>query len=173
MIRAGRSPMTNLKRVLAQGLLLLGVALVFLGINTALGFTPGNLLISAAAIGALLYAGGTWFGASGPRTHATAAAGRGWPIVFDARGCLVSGPQAGQRVAAQFPEIARGEIGLHCASVLAGQPAQFPCIWDGTPIVFEALPVRDGQGAVVYGLLIPAAKRPGIAAQERAIHMVG
>jgi hypothetical protein len=165
--------MTNLTRLLAQGLLLLGVAVVFLGINTALGFTPGNLLISLAAVAGLLYAGATWFGAAAPRSHATAAGGHGWPIVFDAQCCVVSGPRAGQPVATQFPEIARGEIELQCASVLAGRPAQFPCTWEGQAIVFDALPVRDGDGAIVYGLLIPASSRLGIAAEERAIHMVG
>ena len=69
-------------------------------------------------------------------------------------GRLVSGPHAGQPVASRFPEAVRPEVERHCATVLAGRPARFPCICDGKPVVFEALPVRSADGAVLYGLLV-------------------
>ena len=165
--------MSNLKRAIAQALLILGVALVFLGLINALGVTPRNLLVSLVAIGAVLYAGAVWFGVPHPRSHAISTVGHGCPIVFDTRSRLVSGPKAGEPVARQFPEAARREIELHCAAALAGRSARFPCTWEGKSIVLDALPVRDGAGAIVYGLLIPAGARSGSAAEERAIHMVG
>jgi hypothetical protein len=32
------------------------------------------------------------------------------------------------------------------------------------PVVFEALPVRSAEGAIVYGLLVPAGARTGVVA---------
>lgn len=108
------------------------------------------------AIGALLYTGGIWFGAPPPRTRVTSATGDGSPILFDVYGRLVSGPHAGEPVASRFPEAARPDVERHCAIVFSGRCARFPCVCDGTPVVFEALPVRSADGAIVYSLLVPA-----------------
>jgi hypothetical protein len=143
-------------------LLLVGVALIFLGLTRALGTTPSGVLGSLVAIGAVLLTGAIWFGAPAPRTRVTSATGDGSPILFDVHGRLVSGPHAGQPVTSRFPEAARLDVERHCATVLAGHAARFPCVWDGTPIVFEALPVRSGDGAIVYGLLVPAGAPTGI-----------
>jgi hypothetical protein len=156
--------MANLRSVLAFVLLLVGVTLVFLGLTRALGFTPLGVLVSVVAIAALLFTGGVWFGVAAPRTHVTSATGDGSPILFDVHGRLVSGPSAGQPVTSRFPEVARPEVERHCAAVLAGRAARFPCICDGKPIVFEALPVRSADGVIVYGLFVPAGARTGVVA---------
>ena len=156
--------MANARAVLAFVLLLVGVTLVFLGLTRALGFTLLGVLVSVVAIAALLFTGGVWFGGAAPRTDVTSASGEGSPILFDVHGRLVSGPGAGQPVASRFPEIVRLEVERHCATVLAGRAARFPCIFDGKPIVFEALPVRTADGAIVYGLFVPAGARTGVVA---------
>jgi hypothetical protein len=156
--------MTNVKRVLAFVLLLVGVTLVFLGLTRALGFTPLGVLVSVVAIAALLFTGGVWFGVAAPRTHVTSAASEASPILFDVHRRLVSGPRAGQPVASRFPEAIRLEVERHCAAVLSGHPARFPCVCDGHPVVFEALPVRSADGVIVYGLFVPAGARTGVVA---------
>ena len=156
--------MANVRRPLAFVLLLGGVALIFLGLTRAVGVTRSGVLVSLVAIGALLLTGGIWFGAPAPRTRVTSAADDGSPILFDVQGRLVSGPHAGQPVTSRFPEAARLEVERHCVTVLAGRAARFPCVWDGTPIMFEGLPVRSADGVIVYGLLMPAAARTGIVA---------
>jgi hypothetical protein len=156
--------MSNLRRVLAFVLLLVGVTLVFVGLTRAVGFTPLGIMVSVVAIAALLFTGGVWFGAPPPRTHVTSATGNGSPILFDIHGRLVAGPTAGQPVASRFPDAARADVERQCAAVLAGRSARFPCICDGTPVVFEALPVRSADGAIVYGLFVPAGARTGVVA---------
>jgi hypothetical protein len=156
--------MANLRSVLAFVLLLVGVTLVFLGLTRALGFTPLGVLVSIVAIAALLFTGGVWFGIAAPRSHVTSATGEGSAILFDVHSRLVSGPGAGQPVASRFPEANRLEVERHCATVLAGRGARFPCICDGKPVVFEALPVRSADGAIVYGLFVPAGVRTGVVA---------
>ena len=153
--------MANVRRPLAVVLLLVGVALISLGLTRALGITPSGVLVSLAAIGALLLTGGIWFGAPAPRTRGTSATADGAPILFDVQGRLVSGPHAGQPVTSRFPEAARLDVERHCVTVLAGRAARFPCVWDGTPIVFDGLPVRSADGVIVYGLLVPAGARTG------------
>ena len=86
------------------------------------------------------------------------------PIVFDLQCRLVSGPHAGQPVTSRFPAAARLDVERYCETVLAGRAARFPCVWDGTPIVFEGLPVRSADGGIVYGLLVPAGAPTGIVA---------
>ena len=156
--------MANVRRPLPFVLLLGGVALISVGLTRALGITPYGVVVSLVAIGALLLTGGVWFGAPGPRTRVTSAAGDGSPILFDVQGRLVSGPHAGQLVTSRFPEAARLDVERHCVTVLAGRAARFPCVWDGTPIMFEGLPVRSADGVIVYGLLVPAVARTGIVA---------
>ena len=145
-------------------LLLVGVTLISVGLTRSLGNTPYGILISVVAIGALLLAGGAWFGAPASRTRAASTTGDGAPILFDLQGRLVSGPHAGQPVTSRFPEAARLDVERHCVTVLAGRAARFPCEWDGTPIVFEGLPVRSADGVIVYGLLVPAGAQTGIVA---------
>jgi hypothetical protein len=164
MIRAGHMPMAIVRRPLPFVLLLVGVALISLGLARALGITPYGVLVSIAAIGALLLTGGIWFGAPAPRTGVTSAAGDGSPILFDLQGRLVSGPDAGQPVTSRFPEAARLDVERHCVTVLAGHAARFPCVWEGTPIVFDGLPVRSADGVIVYGLLVPSGARNGVVA---------
>jgi hypothetical protein len=156
--------MAKVRPVLAFVLLLAGVTLVFLGLTRALGFTLPGVLVSVVAIAALLFTGGVWFGGAAPRTHVTSATGDGSPILFDVQGRLVSGPSAGEPVASRFPDVARLEVERQCAAVLAGRAARFPCICDGKPIVFEALPVRSADGVIVYGLFVPAGARSGVVA---------
>ena len=156
--------MANARRPLPSVLLLIGVVLIFLGLTRALGITPSGVLVSVVAIGALLLTGGIWFGAPAPRTRATPAAGDSSPIVFDLQCRLVSGPHAGHPVTSRFPAAVRLDVERYCETVLAGRAARFPCVWDGTPIVFEGLPVRSADGAIVYGLLVPAGAPTGIVA---------
>jgi len=156
--------MANVRRPLPFVLLLIGVALIYVGLVRALGITPYGVLVGVAATGALLLTGGIWFGASAPRTRVTSATGDGSPILFDLQGRLVSGPDAGQPVTSRFPEAARPDVERQCVTVLAGRAARFPCVWDGTAIVFDGLPVRSADGVIVYGLLVPAGLRSGIAA---------
>lgn len=156
--------MPNPRRVLAFVLLLVGITLVFVGLSRALGFTPLGVMVSVVAIAALLFTGGVWFGTPVTLSHAPSATGSGSPILFDMNGRLVSGPNAGQPVASRFPEAVRAEVEGHCATVLAGRPARFPCICEGKPVLFEALPVRSADGAIVYGLFVPAGARTGVVA---------
>src|SRR5262249_30751701 len=51
-------------RVGSTVLLAGGVFLVFGGISSALGFSTSGIVASLAAVAALLYAGGVWFGAA-------------------------------------------------------------------------------------------------------------
>jgi hypothetical protein len=157
--------MPNLSRVVAFVLLLIGITLVFVGLTRAVGFTPLGIVVSLVAIAGLLFTGGVWFGAPAPQTHVTSALGSGSPILFDIHGRVVSGPNAGQPVASRFPDAVRAEVERHCAIVLAGSPARFPCLCDGKPVVFEALPVRSADGAIVYGLFVPAGARTGVVAE--------
>ena len=156
--------MASVRRALPVVLLIVGVSLISLALTRALGPAPYGLLVSLVAIGALLLTGGIWFGAPAPRTGATSTAGDVSPILFDLQGRLVSGPDTGQPVTSRFPEAARLDVERHCVTVLAGHAAQFPCVWDGTPIVFDALPVRSADGVIVYGLLVPAGARHGVVA---------
>jgi hypothetical protein len=156
--------MGNVSRLLAFVLLLAGGTLVFLGLTRAMGLTPFGILVSVVAIGALLFTGAVWFGGPAPRTHVPPLADDGFPILFDVHGRLVSGPHAGQPVASRFPQAVRSEVECHCATVLAGRPARFPCIFDGKPVLFDALPVRSAEGAVLYGLLVASGSRSGVVA---------
>ena len=70
----------RLRKNAASSLLMAsGVVLTFVGLSSAFGFTPGGMVASVAAIAALLYAGGVWFG----RPVATSPAGAATIIVFD------------------------------------------------------------------------------------------
>src|SRR5687767_9853514 len=113
--------MRHVQRFVSATLLILGVALVFLGLTRSLGFTALGVIASVAAIAALLYTGGVWFGSSASRPAAPTPVAATDPMLFDARGRLVAGPAAGHPVASQFPESLRLEIERHCAGAFAGR----------------------------------------------------
>ena len=140
-------------RVLAVALLALGVGMVFLGLTASLGFTLVGVLSSVAAIAALLYTGGIWFGGAGAPAMRPDNCG---PILFDRHSLIVSGPGAGQPLVSRFPAALRPEIERQCATVLAGLTARFPCGPGSAASAVDAVPVRRADGTVIYGLLIPA-----------------
>jgi hypothetical protein len=129
-------------------LLAAGVLLVFAGLSGALGFSPSGIVASAAAIAALLYAGGVWFGAS-PRIDASV-------VLFTPSLTVAAGPLAGRDLVDLFPIAARKEIALHCRAALAGQSSRFV----SGASRFEAAPVKSADGLVVYGILISGAPAP-------------
>jgi hypothetical protein len=120
-----------------------GVFLVFAGLSSALGFSMSGMIASTAAIAALLYAGGVWFGEA-PRADSTV-------VLFTPALVIASGPLAGRPVAEMYPEAARREIESRCRAALAGQPSHFSC---EPGREFHATAVRSADGAVIFGLLL-------------------
>jgi hypothetical protein len=143
--------MPDVTRVVSSALLVLGVLIVFFGMSAALGFTRSGMLASVAAIGALLYVGALWLA---PPSLPVRVAQPEPLIVFDREQRIVSGAGLGERVAAQFPASMHTEIERRCAAALAGTTTRFPCLRDGRAAVYDALPVRDASGTVVYGILL-------------------
>ena len=119
-----------------------GVALVFAGLASSLGFSVSAVVASAAAIAALLYAGGVWFGA--PATSDTSV------VLFTHSFTVASGPHAGRAIADLYPSIPRAEIDDACRRALGGEATRFT----SAAGLFSASPVRSADGAVVYGLLL-------------------
>jgi hypothetical protein len=147
--------MAHLQRFVSFALLILGVTLVFLGLTRSLGVTPVSVLASVAAIAALLYTGGAWFGSAAPRpTAVSSPAAAPGPILFGLDGRMIAGPAAGQPVASQFPESLRPDIERHCAAALAGRTARFLGTRDGRSLTFDVLPVLGADGTVVYGVVV-------------------
>lgn len=134
--------MARAKHLAASILLAAGIVLVFTGLSSALGFTVTGMLASVAVIAGLLYAGGTWFGAAA----APAPTAPGGALVFDHRLELTGGTL----LLAAFPEPLRPELRARCLAALAGERTRF--VLDGR--VFQALPVVDADGAVIYAVLI-------------------
>jgi hypothetical protein len=120
-----------------------GVFLVFAGLSSALSFTMSGMIASTAAIAALLYAGGVWFGEA-PRADPTL-------VLFTPALVIASGPSAGRPVVDMYPETMRREIESRCRAALAGQASQFSCEPGGE---FHATVVRSADGAVIFGLLL-------------------
>jgi hypothetical protein len=145
-------------RLVSTVLLALGAALVFAGLTRALAFTLTGIVASIAGIAALLYIGGVWFGA--PAAAAPAAAPTAALLVFDRDRRIVSGPALGQPLSLQFPEMLRAEIEQHCTTALAGTATRFPCLHNGRMVVFDAIPVRTADGAIVYGILLSSEVEP-------------
>lgn len=135
--------MARANHVAASILLAAGIVLVFAGLSSALGFTAFGMLASVAVIAGLLYAGGTWFGASAP------AAPRQNAVLFDHALQLPTGTG----LLAEFPEELRGEIRVRCQVALAGEHTRFT-IQDR---VFQVAPVAGADGVVIYGVLIEGA----------------
>jgi hypothetical protein len=142
----------NINRFASSALLALGMLLVFFGLSAALGFTASGFAASLAVIAALIYAGAVWFA---PRIP-PAARRLTMPVVFDREGRIVNGLLIGAPLATQFPYAQRGDVARCCAAALAGVPARFTSDSDGRPAVFECLPVRSGDGSVVYGIVVDA-----------------
>jgi hypothetical protein len=143
--------MADIRRLTSSVLLAIGVLLVFTGLNAALGFTPGALVVSGAVIAALIYTGAVWFA---PRRPPSSAAQFSAPTVFDRDGVVVSGPARSRPLSAQFPESVRADVTQNCAAVFAGVPARLAVETGGRALVVEFLPVRSGSGVVVYGLVV-------------------
>jgi hypothetical protein len=133
--------MAHLKRLVASVLLAAGMLLVFGGLSAAVGFTPSGIVASIAVIAALLYAGAVWFG---PVARVPGAGAPVPLVVFDRHGRIVTGAEIEQR----------------CAAALAGTGSRFPCLHQGRMVVFDALPVRSADGAIVYGILLSADAEP-------------
>jgi hypothetical protein len=136
-------------RVASSVLLAGGVILVFAGLSAALGFSLAGLIASAAAIAALLYAGGVWFGAPA-RADATL-------VLFTPALAVANGPLAGRALGELFPDRMRSELDAHCRAAFAGLPSSFTCGTGSDRVSFSVTPVRDAAGAVTYGLLLSGA----------------
>lgn len=133
----------NSHRAGSSVLLAGGVVLVFAGLSSALGFSLSGMFASSAAIAALLYAGGVWFGGA-PRADAAV-------VLFTPALVIASGPMAGRPLVDMYPDAMRREIESRCRAALDGQPSDFSCEPRGE---FHATPVRAANGAVVFGLLL-------------------
>ncbi len=140
-------------RLFSVVILAVGVLLVSSGFTAALGFSVESLLASAVAAAALLYAGSTWH-ATRPRADLPLEARV--LIVFDRDARIIAGAGTGEPVALLFPEILRPEIERRCSAALGGTSARFPCVRNGSLIVYESLPVRDVDGTIICGILVTA-----------------
>ena len=139
------------KRFTSSVLLASGVVLVFTGLSSAMGFSVASVVISIAAITALLYAGGAWFGGS---SAPIAAAGGEVVIVFDRSLKVTAGASPGTSLLLQFPEPLRPEIEMRCQLALRGEHTHFECEHGGARISFDIGPAQSIQGIVMYGVLI-------------------
>ena len=127
-----------------------GVFLVFAGLAAALEFSAAGMIASAAAIAALLYAGGVWFGGS---TRVDASV-----LLFTPQLIVAAGPLAGRSVADLFPIPLRKEIDALCHAALRGEATRMA---PAAGAEIEAAPVRAADGTIVYGILISGAATPG------------
>lgn len=143
--------MGPLKRLTSSVLLASGVVLVFMGLSRSMGFSTPAILISIAAIAALLFAGATWFGGVAPLVP---TAGSEIVIVFDGALKVAAGRDPGTSLLLQFPEPLRPEIEMRCRLALRGEHTHFECEHEGTRLAFDIGPVQSIQGVVVYGVLI-------------------
>src|SRR5262245_26605656 len=150
---AALSVAMNTHRVGSSVLLAGGVLLVFAGVAASLSFSLSGMIASAAAITALLYAGGVWFG-SAPRVDASV-------VLFTPQLRVAAGPLTGRAVLDLYPIPVQKEIDALCRAALAGESRRFAPA-SGEPI--EAAPVRGADGAIVYGILIAGGSTPAPAA---------
>jgi len=123
-----------------------GVVLVFAGLSSALDYSLPGIVASVAAIAALLYAGGVWFG-DAPRADPSL-------LLFTPSLAVARGPLAGHAVSALFPDDMRPEIDARCRDALAGAATHFTCGSGADRRAFTVTPVRDAAGAITYGLLL-------------------
>jgi hypothetical protein len=154
----GRNPlMKHVKRALSSVLLACGIVVVFVGLSTALGFTPAGMIASVAAIAALLYAGGTWFGAS-PAQLTTPGADT--VIVFDRLLRVAAGPGVGASLLARFPLPIRPELEMRCEMALRGEHTHFSCEHNGARLFFDISPIQSVNGVVLYGVVVAGQGKP-------------
>jgi hypothetical protein len=133
-----------------------GLVLVFAGLTSALGFSITGMIASGAAIAALLYAGGVWFGEPASRSASD--------VVLFTRDLLVaSGSALGRPIGELFPESSRETVERHCRLVLEGRAAKF-LVAPGQLVTVS--PVRSPEGAVVGAVLLS-----GRAAEAVAIEL--
>lgn len=144
--------MGTVKRLASSVLLAGGIVFVFAGLSAALGFTAAGMVTSIAAIAALLYAGGTWFGGA-PQSLATAA-GSETVLVFDRSLRITAGGTAGTPLLSHFPEPLRPGLETACRLALRGEHTHFDCDHGGARIFFDISPVQSISGMVLYGVLI-------------------
>jgi hypothetical protein len=161
--------MADVKRLASSVLLAAGIVLVFAGLSASLGFTVGGMVASIALIAALLYAGGSWFGAAPP---AIAVAGADRVLVFDRTLHIAAGAAPGTPLLSQFPEPLRPEIEVRCRAALGGEHSHFACEHGGRRIQFEIAPVQPMAGAVLYGILIAGTGAPLAAVASRPLTTV-
>jgi len=136
-------------RVASFVLLAGGVFLVFAGLTAALGVSTSGVIASAAAIAALLYAGGVWLG---PSARADLSV-----VLFTPQLTVAAGPLVGRAVAELYPLPMREEIDACCRAAIAGQARRCS---PATGRTFEAAPVRSADGAIVFGVLIDETAMP-------------
>lgn len=149
--------MRMVKRAVSSVLLACGIVLVFMGLSTALGFTAPGMLASVAAIAALLYAGGAWFGSAPVQLS---AAGSETVIVFDRSLHVVAGPATGASILSQFPAPLRPELEMRCRLALRGEHTHFSCEHGGARVAFDISPVHSVNGVILYGVVITGAGMP-------------
>lgn len=145
-------------RVASTVLLAGGVFLVFAGLSRALGLSVGGVVASTAAIVALLYAGGVWFGESSHQDLSL--------VLFTRELTVASGPAHGKRVSSLFANRIEGEIEARCREALDGHACRFTAASDGARHTIEVAPVRTAEGLIVYGVLL-SGPLVTIAAPER------
>ena len=147
----------RLKRALSLVLLACGIVLVCAGLSTTIGFTPVGMVASVAAIAALLYAGGMWFGGASPQFTTP---GADTVMVFNRLLQVVSGPATGTSLLAQFPAPIRPELEMRCRMALRGEHTHFSCEHAGARISFDISPVQSVAGVVLYGIVIAGQGTP-------------
>ena len=135
-----------------------GVFLVFAGLSSALGFSMSGMIASTAAIAALLYAGGVWFGEP-PREDYTL-------VLFTPALVIANGPLAGRPVTDLYAETTRREIESRCRAALEGHASHFSCT-PGSEL--HATPVRAADGTVMFGLLMSGSLARDRAAQFTSV----
>jgi hypothetical protein len=142
------------KRAASSLLMACGIVFVIVGLSAAFGFTLGAMVASVAAITALLYAGGAWFGGA---PAPLVPAGAETVIVFDRSLRVAAGATPGTPLLSRFPEPLRPEIEMRCRLALKGEHTHFDCEHAGARFSFDIAPVPSFHGMVLYGVLITGA----------------
>jgi hypothetical protein len=140
------APFMRAHRIASAVLLAGGVLLVFVGLNRALGVSVAGVVASSAAIVALLYAGGVWFGEP-PRVDPSF-------LLFTRELTVACGPAEGRRVSSLFPETLHRDIEARCREALDGHPCRFSAGSGAARQTIEAAPVRSEEGLILYGILL-------------------
>jgi len=147
-------------RVGSTVLLAGGVFLVLGGLGSALGFSTSGILASLAAVIALRYAGGVWFGGASSADPSV--------VVFTPELTIASGALSGRRVADLFEAGMRRDIEVGCREALCGRPFRFSSGTGLSERAFEAAPVRGADGLVICGVLLSGATIVSPSALTRA-----